>query len=217
MKPTVIAVSTAVLAGGIAVASPASADPSAAGVYTLEAENGESANWNVTLCPGDPPGCLRVFESGNPKRAAWNGEAHYSVGSWIMFVQQSDAVLCEDGSTAPGMNTYSWDGFTLAGSASLLTKGACGEDASISIPFALTKTGSGPVQYPSAPVAIEPYIVDIPEPYIPPAGAPAPATALPAESDPALVATPPVVAPPPYELTEAEVAEPGFNAEPGRR
>jgi hypothetical protein len=206
------------LCGGLVTASPAvGADSDVTGTYTLEGEDAESATWNVTLCPGDAPGCLRVFESDNAKRAAWNGEARYSVGSWIMFVQQPDAIRCEDGSTAPGMNTYSWDAASLSGSASILTRGACGDEASISIPFTLTKTGSGPVQYPSAPVMIEPYIVDIPEPYVPPAGEPAPAAALPAESDPALIATPPVIAPPPYELTEAEVAEPGFNADPGRR
>lgn len=35
--------------------------------------------------------------------------------------------------------------------------------------------------------------------------------AMPAESDPAIVATPNELAPPPFELTEAEVAEPGFG------
>jgi hypothetical protein len=34
---------------------------------------------------------------------------------------------------------------------------------------------------------------------------------MPAESDPAIVATPNDLAPPPFQLTEAEVAEPGFN------
>jgi hypothetical protein len=34
---------------------------------------------------------------------------------------------------------------------------------------------------------------------------------MPAESDPALVATPEIIAPAPFELTEAEVALPGFN------
>jgi hypothetical protein len=34
---------------------------------------------------------------------------------------------------------------------------------------------------------------------------------MPAETDPALVATPSVLAPPPFQLSEAEVALPGFN------
>jgi hypothetical protein len=37
------------------------------------------------------------------------------------------------------------------------------------------------------------------------------AGSMPAESDPALVATPNDLAPPPFQLTEAEVAEPGFR------
>ena len=38
---------------------------------------------------------------------------------------------------------------------------------------------------------------------------------MPAESDPALVATPNPIPNESEPLTEAEVAEPGFNAEPG--
>jgi hypothetical protein len=45
--------------------------------------------------------------------------------------------------------------------------------------------------------------------------APLPAEAMPVESDPAIVATPPAVQFPNDQLTEAEVAEPGFNATPG--
>jgi len=37
------------------------------------------------------------------------------------------------------------------------------------------------------------------------------ASGMPAETDPAIVATPSVLAPPPFQLTEAEVALPGFN------
>jgi len=34
---------------------------------------------------------------------------------------------------------------------------------------------------------------------------------MPAETDPAIVATPEIIAPAPFELTEADVASPGFN------
>lgn len=40
---------------------------------------------------------------------------------------------------------------------------------------------------------------------------------VPVESDPNIVATPNDIAPPPFSLNEAEVAEPGFNAVPGGR
>ena len=50
-------------------------------------------------------------------------------------------------------------------------------------------------------------------------GAPAEGGALPAEGAPAGAdeAVPEVIAPPPFQLTEPEVAEPGFNAAPGGR
>ncbi len=62
------------------------------------------------------------------------------------------------------------------------------------------------------PPAPEPPPVPVYDPYAPggPAAPPVPA-AMPAETDPALVATPNDLAPAPYELTEQEVAEPGFR------
>lgn len=159
---------------GAALAPPAAADPSAVGTYTFEAENGETATWNVTSCPGDAPGCVRVFGSGNPERASWNGEAHYSVGSWFMFVQQADAILCEDGTSVPGRSTYSWDNATLAGNVSVFTGGACGtEPKTVAIPFRLAKTGAA-----LPPVAPAPQSGPLPEP-VPP---PPPPALLPAES-----------------------------------
>ena len=47
--------------------------------------------------------------------------------------------------------------------------------------------------------------------------APGGGSAVPSESDSAIVATPNDIAPPPFALNEAEVAEPGFNAVPGGR
>ena len=164
----------ALVVGGAALATPAAADQSAVGTYSFEAENGETATWNVTACPGDAPGCVRVFESGNPKHASWNGEARYSVGSWFMFVQQSDAILCEDGSSVPGRSTYSWDNATLAGNVSVFTGGACGaEPRTVAIPFRLAKTGAVP-----APAAPAPQSVPLPEPVPRPPSA----ALLPAES-----------------------------------
>ena len=209
MKLIRAAAASALVLAGVATASPATAaEPSVFGTYTLEAEDGESATWNLAPCAVDGPGCVRVSETGNTNRAPWSADAHLSVGSWIMFVPQPDAIRCEDGTPVPGVNTYSWDAAALTGSASILSRGACGtEPASISIPFTLTKTGSGPVQYPTAPIDVEPLVL------IPPAvaapAAPPPAGPLPAESP----AAPPVVPAPADQLTEAEVAEPGFNAE----
>ena len=214
---------TAVIVAGVALGSAApalaenadntvKADPNALGSYTMESDS-DSGTWTVTPCVEDTLHCVHVAETGNPKRAPWSSNAYWTVGSWILFVDQPDAILCNDGSSAPGRNTYSWDATTLEGSVSIFNgAGACGsEPSSLSIPFALSKTG-GPVRLPDAPIYNEPYVVDIPPPYEPPAAAEAPVAApMPAESSPAIVATPSQLPNESDPLTEAIVAEPGYN------
>lgn len=217
MNLTRLMVAAAVLGGGLGLAAPAhAADPNALGTYTFEAEDGESATWTVTPCSDpDDDHCVFVQSTGTSKHAPWAANAYWTVGSWILFVNQPDAISCGDGGSVPGVNNYSWDADALTGYASINTvEGDCGAAAeSVAIPFTLTKTGSGPVQYPDAPIYAQP---DAGAPPIAPAGAaPAPTGAMPAEQDPSIVATPEQI--PNYSdpLTEAIVAEPGFNS--GRR
>lgn len=215
----------AVLAGlALGLAAPAQADeaaqpladPNALGTYTFEAEDGEVAIWTITPCAEDSLHCVHVDSTGNDLRAPWNANAYWTVGSWILFVDQPDAILCNDGSSAPGTNNYSWDATSLDGYASIFNgSGACGsESGGLAIPFTLTKTG-GPARMPDAPIYSEPYVVEIPPPYVPGSEGGSPGGAMPAESDPAIVATPNVIPNESDPLTEAEVAEPGFNAMPG--
>ena len=206
-----MAVASCLIIGGagVTLAGPASADPNPLGGYTFEAEDGESATWTLTPCADPADNCVQVAETGNSKRAPWSATAYVTVGSWVLFVNQPDAILCGDGSSVPGVNNYSWGASTLSGYASINTAGACGNaPESLAIPFRLTPTGS-PVQYPNAPIYDAPLIPPAAEP--PVAAGTAPAAPMPAESDPALVATPEIIAPAPFELTEAEVALPGFN------
>lgn len=220
MYLTRLAVAAAIAAGGLSVglAVPANAaDPHALGTYTFEAEDGESATWTVSPCADDSDHCVYVVSTGNSKRAPWSGNAYWTVGSWILFVDQPDAVLCAGGGSAPGRNNYSWDATSLSGYASIFSDGACGSGAeSIAIPFKLTKVGSGPVQYPTAPVQVAPLGPPAGMPALPAEG-PAPAAPMPAETDPAIVATPPTISTPSDQLTEQEVAEPGFNGGGGHR
>jgi hypothetical protein len=215
MNLTRLAATSVLLVGGagLAVAGPAAAAPGALGGYTFEGEDGESATWTLTACADAGDNCVQVAETGNSKRAPWIGTAFVTVGSWIMFVNQPDAILCDDGSSVPGVNNYSWNNDNLSGYASINTAGACGKGPeSLAIPFQLTRTGDA-ILYPDAPIYDAPPAPPAAEP--PPAaseGAPAPAAPMPAESDAAIVATPEIIAPPPLELTEAEVASPGFNA-----
>ncbi|MGI9125800.1 MAG: hypothetical protein ACR2JM_13770 [Mycobacterium sp.] len=215
MNLTPVAVVAALAAAGFGLAAPAgAADANTLGTYTFEADGGESSQWALTPCAVDTDNCVHIASSGSDKRAPWSADAYLTVGSWILFIGQPDAAQCGNGTTVSGVNNYSWDASSLSGYMSINDVNCGGEKPeSIATPFTLTKTGSPPVM-PTGPISVEPYIVDIPPPYVPPAGAPAPAP-MPAEADPALVATPPVVAPNPYELTEAEVASPGFNAVPG--
>lgn len=218
------AAAAVVLAGiGLVAAAPAwaentdvtkpLADPNALGTYNFEASDGEVSVWTVTPCKVDQLHCVHISATGNHLRQAFSGDAYWTVGSWIMFVDQADAILCANGTSEPGRNTYSWDATSLNGSASLFAEAACGQEAGgVSIPFTLTKTG-GPPRLPDAPVQYEPYVVDIPPPYVP--GAAEAATPGPTEGDSALVATPNVIPNESDPLTEAIVAEPGYNASGG--
>ena len=206
--------STVAAAGlGVGLAIPANADAHALGTYTFEAEDGESATWTITPC-GDPDDdhCVFVQSSGSSKHGAWAGNAYWTVGSWILFVNQPDAIVCGDGSSIAGRNNYSWDATHLTGYASINTAdGDCGAGPeSVAIPFTLTKTGSGPIQYPTAPIYTGP-VGPAPAPIEAGTGA-AEAGPMPAEQDPSIVATPKEI--PNYSdpLTEAIVSEPGFNA-----
>ena len=206
--------STVAAAGlGVGLAVPANADAHALGTYTFEAEDGESATWTVTPCSDpDDDHCVFVQSSGSSKHAAWAGNAYWTVGSWILFVNQPDAITCGGGGSIAGRNNYSWDATHLTGYASINTAdGDCGAGPeSVAIPFTLTKTGSGPIQYPTAPVYTSP-VAPAPAPIEAGTGA-AEAGPLPAEQDPSIVATPKEI--PNYSdpLTEAIVSEPGFNA-----
>lgn len=75
---------------------------------------------------------------------------------------------------------------------------------------------------PREPDSVSPEPPDAPppppyDPYATAQGAITPNQGMPAESDAAIVAVPNDLAQPPYELTEGEVALPGFNAGGGRR
>lgn len=216
MNLTRLLVAAVFVGGSVGLAVPANAaDPNALGTYTFEAEDGETATWTVTPCADpDDNHCVFVQSSGSGKRAPWAANAFWTVGSWILFVKQPDAVLCGGGGGASGVNNYSWDATQRTGYMSINTAdGDCGSGPeSIAVPFTLTKTGSGPVVAPTGPIYTQP---DGSAPA--PAGAPAaaPGSAMPAERDPSIVATPAQI--PNYSdpLTSAIVAEPGFNS--GRR
>lgn len=217
MKLTRVVVASALIAGGAAIGTAGSAnaaDPNALGTYIFDGDGGESATWTLTPCIDDSDQCVHVASSGSSKHAPWSADAHWTVGSWILFVEQPDAVSCPSGGSAGGRNNYSWDASTLSGYASIFS-GACGGDPeSLAIPFTLTRTGS-PVVAPTAPIYDQPFYPPTAEVYGEPGQTAEAPSAGPIETDPALTATPAVIPNLSDPLTEAEVATPGFNAEPG--
>ena len=203
------ATSVLVLGGaGLAVAGPAQGDPGPLGAYTFEGEDGQSATWTLTACADAGDNCVQVAETGNSKRAPWTATAFITVGSWIMFVNQPDAILCDDGSSVPGVNNYSWSSDNLSGYASINTAGACGKGPeSLAIPFQLTRNGDA-ILYPDAPIYEAPPIPPEAKPPVAQEAAPAappPSAPMPAEAAPAPIEG--FIEP----ITPAEAGLPGFN------
>ncbi len=144
MKRTlIIAASTiaAVSAAGFAGTAHA-ADPNAVGNYQFQAGT-VTADWTATPCVNDDDHCVHISSAGWKGQQPWNGDAFWSVGSWILFVDQPDAITCNDGSMHPGRMTYSWDAATLTGWASIFNGGVCGgKPQTIAAPFTLTRLGA---------------------------------------------------------------------------
>lgn len=148
--------SASVVFAGVAVAGLASpvsaAGVDAGGTYAFATDKGEEATWVVTACQDDSPSCIQVAETGNASRQPWRGTAYLSVGSWIMFVDQPDAITCDDGTVFPGRTSYAWDAVKLSGWASVHDNGFCGNDPkTLATPFTLTKLGAAEAPGPAGP------------------------------------------------------------------
>lgn len=138
MKRALI-VSAAVVAVGAAAPAHA-ADPNAVGTFTFKS-GAATATWVATPCDDDSDHCIHVSSSGMADQAPWNADAFWSVGSWILKVDQGDAITCTDGSQHPGQMTYSWNAATFEGYAGIFNPGICGgKPETISAPFTLTRT-----------------------------------------------------------------------------
>lgn len=122
-------------------AAPAhAADPNAVGTFAFKAGN-VGSTWVMTPCADDTNHCVHVASSGMPGQQPWNADAFWSVGSWILKVEQADAISCDDGVQHSGLMTYSWDATTFQGWAGIYNPGVCdGKAGSIAAPFTLTRT-----------------------------------------------------------------------------
>jgi hypothetical protein len=75
----------------------------------------------------------------------YSGRARLASDLWTFTVDQSDGVLCADGSTAPSTETYAFDDGTLTGTHTSLHGFVCGLPSAMSkAPFTLKLTGPAP-------------------------------------------------------------------------
>lgn len=123
-------------ATALALAGVAQADPDLFdGTYTAAAGT-TTATWTVTLtCATD--GCTADITS----TSGWSSQATLGEGQWTWTVDQSTAIVCDDGRTFPGQNTYTLDAVTLTGTVSGADNGECGDSsaAQASTPLTVTK------------------------------------------------------------------------------
>ncbi|AQT78704.1 hypothetical protein B1R94_04740 [Mycolicibacterium litorale] len=124
------------------------ADPNAVGSYDFNVGT-LSTTWTATPCINDDDHCIHVSAGSLNGQAPWAADAFWSVGSWILFADQPDAITCDDGTKHPGRMSYSWDAATLKGWASIYNNGVCGtKPYTMAAPFTLTKLG--PAEMPNA-------------------------------------------------------------------
>lgn len=197
------------------------------GTYEFEGKSVGTYTWVASPCEGDAPQCVQIaeFDTDDVARANphWRGNAHWRVGSWIMFVVVPTAIECEDGTEHDFRVNYSWDALEDTGWRSFNDPGICGgKPETVAKPFTLTRLGPPPLPLPGG-VPLPPPAAPLPPP--PPPGnsfngvpippVPVPAPPLPpgaAEAAPAAAPPPPPAAaqPPPPGAAGAPPAPSGF-------
>ncbi len=186
------------------------------GTYELEVKSLGPFTWVASPCEGDAPQCVQIeeFDVDDVARANphWRGNAHWQVGSWILFVVVPNAIECEDGTEHDFRVNYSWDAVEDTGWRSFNDPGICGgEPETVAKPFTLTRLGPPPLPLPGG-VPLPPPAAATPPPLgnsfngvpIPPVPVPAPPPA--AAPPPQPAAAPP----PPPGAAEAPPAPSGF-------
>jgi hypothetical protein len=170
-------VSVAVVLAGtaLATASPSSADQVMEGIYTFNAEGSTPAEWTIyPLCTptvGDlreplelPVACKLKVVSATPGKYTfelnnlnWGGDARLTGGMWSLTTNKTDGFQCADGSTAPTVDTYTFDDVTLTGMHTSLHTAVCGAAPGMTkTPFTLTFEKPLPIPVDRYPLVCEP-------------------------------------------------------------
>lgn len=181
MRPKVIATAVATASvAAVGLAGPAFATDqitqNAVGTYEFKGKSVGKRIWTATPCADDAPQCIRVteYDADDVARANpnWSGNAHWQVGSWIMFVVVPNAIECEDGTEHDFRVNYSWDAVENTGQRSFNDPGICDDEATtVANPFTLTRMGPPP---PPSPASVAPPPGAVNAPLLPPGAAEAP-------------------------------------------
>ena len=94
-----------VFTGGLAlgVASPAWADEALNGTYNLMWSDGDASTWVITSTCSSADSCVRHVSTteGSIGGSTGSGNAQLRNGQWTMTIDNSDGVMCPDGTRAP--------------------------------------------------------------------------------------------------------------------
>lgn len=126
---------TCVLAAGVALAlaAPASADPSLGGTYSIVGGDDEFSAAFTPAC--DVQGCTASVVSNR----GWTSVATLNNGRWNFDVTKPDGVVCANGNYANVVIAYSFDQTTLAGTLTADSNGECPGGQVTQVPVQLQK------------------------------------------------------------------------------
>ena len=133
-----------IFTGGLAlaVACPAWADEALNGTYNLAWSDGDTSTWMITSTCNSPDSCVGHVSTsqGAIGGSTGSGDAQSLNGRWTMTIDNSDGVMCRDGTRAPSHNEYSWAASTLSGTLVKSWGAICGgAPGSRTFTFTMTK------------------------------------------------------------------------------
>ena len=134
----------AIFTGSLALgfASPAWADEALNGTYNLVWSDGDASTWVITSTCSSADLCVGHVSTtqGSIGGSTGSGDAQLRNGQWTMTIDNSDGVMCRDGTRAPSHNEYSWAASTLSGTLVKSWGAICGNaPGSRTYTFTMTK------------------------------------------------------------------------------
>jgi hypothetical protein len=135
----------AIFTGGLSlgVASPAWADEALNGTYHLAWSDGDASTWVITSTCSSAYSCGAHVSTtqGSIAGSPGSGDAQLRNGQWTMTIDNSDGVMCRDGTRAPSHNEYSWSASNLSGTLVKSWGAICGDaPGSSTYTFTMTKS-----------------------------------------------------------------------------